>query len=58
MYFVRYSSKDNLWTVGFLISSNSETLADEWQAVRDFASEKQAFAFINYLNGGSGDFFD
>jgi hypothetical protein len=55
IYVVRHRAGDDVYVVGYM--SLSMDTEDVFVAMREFASEKQAYAFINYLNGGEGDFF-
>ena len=55
IYTVRHRTGDDVWVVGYM-SLSLET-EDIFVAMREFASEKQAYAFINYLNGGEGELF-
>lgn len=48
MYEYRYTSDESLWTVG-VVNPNTE-----WRPLRDCDSKEECWAFINYLNGGSG----
>ena len=40
------------WGVGFYICD------DHWVELKDFKTEKEAAAYVNYLNGGSYDLLD
>lgn len=51
-YILRYSKEDRIYTVG------ATDHAGAWLPFRDCGSEEEAFCFINYLNGGSGEVFD
>ncbi len=47
MHTYRKSKNEQLWTVGFWIGGS-------WESLKDFGSEKEAAAYVNYLNGGDG----
>jgi hypothetical protein len=46
-----------LWTVGHYKMQGYEESSSEqyWIAMKDFRTEREAAAYVNYLNGGSGD---
>ena len=49
-YFVRWSNEDKCWDVGIVQYG-------EFHAMEQFQASEWAYAFINYLNGGSGKLF-
>ena len=56
MYTIRKARGENLWTVGYLEPRTYDVggTSYEWFGLEDFNNRYSAFAFINYLNGGSG----
>jgi len=47
-----------LYTVGTWHPPHGGLPEAQWLALRDCKTEIEAFAFINYLNGGDGKAFD
>jgi hypothetical protein len=45
------------WTVGYWGSINVTTGVQIWHGMRSFKLEREAAAFTNYLNGGTGGFY-
>jgi len=56
MYVYKYAREDKLWVVGYY-TPETETVRQSFVAVRDCRSSDEAAAFVNYLNGGTGDGF-
>jgi len=57
MYTAKYDKEDRTWSV--CIYSIDDDGNTDFEFVRDgFASQEEAFAFINYLNGGDGREFE
>jgi hypothetical protein len=54
MYAVKKAQGEDIWTVGIHHYSGGSTI---WYSLRDCSSDEEAFAFINYLNGGKGNPF-
>jgi hypothetical protein len=54
---VRQESGDYLWTVGHyeIVGDEHFSSGDHWNAMKDFNTEREASAYVNYLNGGAGD---
>jgi hypothetical protein len=59
-YSIRYSSVGDAdwYTVGTWDPPRDGLPQAEWRDLRDCATKEEAFAFINYLNGGDGKAFD
>lgn len=58
MYTVRRARSEDLWTVGYFEPhADSDGEWHEWRPLEDFNNRYSAFAFINYLNGGTGEEF-
>jgi hypothetical protein len=51
-YVHKYVPGDRLWCVGWVGADG------EWHVLRDCGSGDEAAAFLNYLNGGTGEPFD
>jgi len=47
---------EDVWTVGHYKLVGDEHCSSEhvWEAMKDFGSEVEAAAYVNYLNGGEG----
>ena len=47
-----------VWTVGFYVPAQNPNInpLNRWHAVKSFSNEETAAAYVNYLNGGIGDF--
>ncbi len=54
------SKCENLWTVGHYRQIGHEESSSEskWIPMRDFTGETEAASYVNYLNGGNGNFFN
>jgi hypothetical protein len=51
------AKKGRVWTVGFYQPPESATQPHyRWRPLRKFDHEDSAAAYVNYLNGGKGDF--
>jgi hypothetical protein len=51
------AKEERVWTVGFYGPPESHTQPHyRWHPLRNFDSEDSAAAYVNYLNGGKGDF--
>lgn len=52
----KHRGDPNVWTVGhYQISTESEGSAFQmWVPMKDFGTEYEAAAYVNYLNGGDG----
>lgn len=44
---------EELWTVGYYVLDEGTSV---WQAAKDFSTERDAAAYVNYLNGGEGHY--
>jgi hypothetical protein len=56
MHTYKKSKGEALWTVGhYERHSNEDGTWDQWVPMHDFASVETAAAFVNYLNGGTGE---
>jgi hypothetical protein len=58
MHTYRKSKDEQLWTVGHykMIGDEHFSSEHEWEAMKDFAKEDDAAAYVNYLNGGTGGY--
>jgi hypothetical protein len=56
MYVYRYNKEARAWIVGvFALDHTYESIPQpKWLPLRDFETEEECAAFINYLNGGKG----
>jgi len=54
---LRQQSGNYIWTVGhYEMRGYDESSSDyHWNAMADFNTEREAAAYVNYLNGGPGD---
>ncbi len=51
------AKEEGYWTVGFYHPPQSQVQPYyRWQPLRNFQHEDSAAAYVNYLNGGTGDF--
>ncbi len=51
MHTYRKAKNEQLWTVGCWLNEDDNWA---WEPMKDFGSEKEAAAYVNYLNGGDG----
>jgi hypothetical protein len=51
------AKEERVWTVGFYHPPQGPTQPHyRWHPLRNFDHEDSAAAYVNYLNGGTGDF--
>jgi hypothetical protein len=46
--------ENELWVVGYWIQGDAGGAF--WEALQEFSTQSNAAAYVNYLNGGDGDF--
>jgi hypothetical protein len=64
MHTYEKSGKDeeSIWTVGYWVNDainpgrTSARTGSVWRALKDFHTEELAASYVNYLNGGTGDY--
>ena len=54
---MRQESGRYLYTVGHyeIVGDENFSSSHHWNAMADFNTEREASAYVNYLNGGAGD---
>jgi hypothetical protein len=49
-----YQKSGNIWTVGYWLTDAIR--GSFWMPLKDFSTEALAASYVNYLNGGTGDY--